>query len=768
MEQTTDIATMIWRDKYQLKELDGTPIDKTPDDTWRRVAKALALGEKTEELQVAHEAMFYDVMASGEFSPAGRIIAGAGSGRRVTLSNCFTMGTIPDSMDGIFTHLREAALTMQQGGGIGYDFSTLRPKGAPVKGVAADSSGPLTFMDVWDAMCRTIMSAGSRRGAMMATMRCDHPDIEAFIEAKRDPLKLRMFNLSVLVTDAFMRAVRDDSPWRLHFEDRHGETLVERTVSARELWDKIMRSTYDFAEPGVIFIDRVNQDHNLSYLETIATTNPCGEKPMGPYASCLLGSVNLAKLVKRAFRADASLDYNRLEYVVSVAIRAMDNVIEVGGFPLEAQRQKAMEDRQLGLGVTGLADALVMLNIRYGSTRAVEFVHKAMGFIANAAYTESIRLAKEKGPFPTFDADKFLSEYHFANRMLSEAQKAGVRKVGIRNGLLLSIAPTGTISLYAGNVSSGIEPIFAGEYTRTVLQPDGSKKNVRVVDYALAAWEAQMDEDLDDLFPPAWVTAQELKPAEHVRMQAAAQRFVDSSISKTVNCPEDISFEDFKSVYELAYESGCKGCTTYRPNAITGSILTVDKPKEADPAPETAEPPETSDDGLLARPEALPGATYKIEVGSNKAVYLTISDMVIDGATRPFEIFLRSSDPTHDEWMAALARMISAIMRRPHSAAFVPDELRRIHSTTTGGFWKGRGYQPSIVAAIGLKIKEHMEAGGPGEVKPAPRKIAVPEAMTIPYGQSPTGPSCKNCGSFNVKMESGCFQCLECGDSKCG
>lgn len=474
---------------------------------------------------------------------------------------------------------------MQQGGGIGYDFSTLRPKGAEVKGVAADASGPLSFMDVWDAMCRTVMSAGSRRGAMMATMRVDHPDIEAFIEAKRDPLKLRMFNLSVLITDDFMEAVKNGDAWRLHFENRRGETLMEKWVEARDLWKKIMRNTYDFAEPGVIFIDRVNRDHNLGYLETIATTNPCGEKPMGPYASCLLGSVNLAKLIEHAFQPNATLNYPLLQGVVRTAIRMMDNVIDVGNFPLEAQKEKAQQDRQLGLGVTGLADALIMCGMTYGSPEAVKWTEDTMELIAVEAYRASVALAKEKGPFPTFNADEFLNPTRFAGRMLPADLQADIRAHGVRNGLLLSIAPTGTISMFAGNVSSGIEPVFAFEFERKVLQPDGSHTIQTVRDYAVSAYEEYCKTTLLDFdsknLPPQFVSTQTLEPSAHVHMQAAAQKWIDSSISKTVNCPEDIAFEDFQEVYLTAFDLGCKGCTTYRPNDVTGSILSVkEAPKE--------------------------------------------------------------------------------------------------------------------------------------------------------------------------------------------
>src|SRR5262244_2959087 len=333
MPSVAAISQQIWDMKYRLKSADGAPVDKTIEDTWRRVATALAEPERDRAVWTER---FYEALRDFQFLPAGRVVAGAGTARNVTLFNCFVMGAIPDDMSGIFTHLREAALTLQQGGGIGYDFSTLRPKGAPVKSLGAEASGPLSFMDVWDAMCRTIMSAGYRRGAMMATMRCDHPDIEAFIDAKREPGRLRMFNLSVLVTDAFMKAVEEDAPWELHF----GGT-VAKVLPARELWDKIMRATYAYAEPGVIFIDRINRRNNLWYCEQITATNPCGEQPLPPYGACLLGSMNLARFVENPFTLEAHLDTEALARLVPDAVRLMDNIIDISEFPLEQQKDEA-------------------------------------------------------------------------------------------------------------------------------------------------------------------------------------------------------------------------------------------------------------------------------------------------------------------------------------------------------------------------------------------------------------------------------------------
>src|SRR4051812_3381975 len=364
MATVASISQQIWDMKYRLKGPSGEPVDKTIEDTWRRVAAACAVPEREPQKWAER---FYAAMQDFQFMPAGRVIAGAGAERTVTLFNCFVMGQIGDDMGSIFAHLREAALTMQQGGGIGYDFSTLRPRGAPVKGVGADASGPLSFMDVWDAMCRTIMSAGSRRGAMMATLRCDHPDIESFIEAKREPGRLRMFNLSVLVTDAFMDAVKEDAPWNLVFD---GVTV--KTLQARALWDQIMRATYAYAEPGVIFIDRINRQNNLWYCEQISATNPCGEQPLPPYGACDLGSINLARLVVNPFEADAHLDIERLRTIVPLAVRMLDNVIDISRFPLSQQDHEAKAKRRIGLGVTGLADALIQVGIRYGTPKAVE------------------------------------------------------------------------------------------------------------------------------------------------------------------------------------------------------------------------------------------------------------------------------------------------------------------------------------------------------------------------------------------------------------
>src|SRR5215475_4843962 len=563
MAVVASISQQIWDMKYRLRAVSGEVIDNTIEDTWRRVAAALAAPERD---GAAWTERFYAALADFKFLPAGRVVAGAGGSRSVTLFNCFVMGVIPDDMGGIFAHLREAALTMQQGGGIGYDFSTLRPRGAPVKGVGADASGPLSFMDVWDAMCRTIMSAGYRRGAMMATLRCDHPDIEDFIEAKKEAGRLRMFNLSVLVTDAFMKAVEDNAPWELGFEG-----AVWKVLPARELWDKIMRATYAYAEPGVIFIDRINRRNNLWYCEEINATNPCGEQPLPPYGACLLGSINLASLVEDPFTPEARLDLDRLRRLVPDCVRMMDNVIDISRFPLPQQQEEARQKRRIGLGVTGLADALILCGLRYGSPAAVAATEGWLAAIEREAYLASTDLAAEKGPFPLFDRDRYLAGETVAG--LDEEVRGRIAQSGVRNALLTSVAPTGTISLFADNISSGIEPVFSFRHTRNMLMPDGTRREEEVSDYAYRLFRRLKGEFAP--LPDYFVDAQVLSPEDHVVMQAAVQRHVDSSISKTINLPGEIPFDSFNDVYRQAYALGCKGCTTYRPNEVTGAVLAV-------------------------------------------------------------------------------------------------------------------------------------------------------------------------------------------------
>ena len=748
------ISQQIWDMKYRLKDQNGAFLEHTVEDTWRRIAVALS---KAEANPKKWESIFYDSLTDFKFLPAGRIIAGSGTARNVTLFNCFVMGVIPDSMSGIFDMLKEAALTMQQGGGIGYDFSTIRPKGSIVKGIAADASGPVSFMDVWDSMCRTIMSAGSRRGAMMATMRCDHPDIEEFIAAKSDSKKLRMFNLSVLVSDAFMEALKKGEDWRLTFNEK-----IHKVIKAADLWDKIMRATYNYAEPGVIFIDRINEANNLRYCETITATNPCGEQPLPPYGACLLGSINLARLVEYPFGENAHLDVSQLENLVATAVRMMDNVIEVSQFPLEVQKLEALNKRRIGLGVTGLADALLMVGLRYGSDEAVEKTEEWMKLIARASYKASINLAKEKGAFSLFDPEKLIASGNM--KQMDDDIKQAVRKFGIRNALLTSIAPTGTISLYAGNVSSGIEPVFAYSYTRKVLQNDGSHIEEEVVDYAVQMWR---DKFGDAQLPDYFVSAQNLTPSDHVKMQAAAQKWVDSSISKTINCPEDISFDDFKEVYMQAYDTGCKGCTTYRPNEVTGSVLSV--------ASEEKSKSEKEIDGEviymsepLERPNTLDGNTYKLRwPDSEHAIYVTINDIIVNDQRRPFEVFINSKNMEHFAWTVGLTRMISAVFRRGGDVSFVVDELKAVFDPR-GGAWVNGKYIPSILAAIGGILEEHMVKIGFITNSDETLSHQKDDSLKVEKLKRFKQKSCTSCGQFDLQMIEGCMTCRSCGYSKCG
>ncbi len=773
MHPVASISQQIWDMKYRFKTPDGDPVDKTIEDSWRRVARALAEPEQDPAFWADR---FYHAMEDFRFLPAGRILAGAGTERSVTLFNCFVMGEIPDDMGGIFEHLKEAALTMQQGGGIGYDFSTLRPKGAPVKGVGADASGPLTFMDVWDAMCRTIMSAGYRRGAMMATMRCDHPDIEAFIDVKQEAGRLRMFNLSVLVTDAFMAAVREDAPWELSFNG-----VAYNSVSARDLWDRIMRATYAYAEPGVIFIDRINRLNNLHYCESISATNPCGEQPLPAYGACLLGSVNLARLVSAPFTDDAGVDMEQLAEIVAIAVRMMDNVTDVSRFPLEAQAREARAKRRIGLGVTGLGDALIMCGARYGSEQAVRLTESWFAAMRRHAYLASADLAAEKGAFSLYDANKFLSGENILG--LDADVRERIAEHGLRNALLTSIAPTGTISLFADNVSSGIEPVFSYIYRRNVLMPDGSHREEDVTDYAYRLFRRAKGETAP--LPDCFVNAQDLSPGDHVVMQAAAQKYIDSSISKTINVPVDLPFDVFKDVYEQAYDLGCKGCTTYRPNEVTGSVLsTVEDASDEHPSePELplGQPIPKPDDvyeagGVvymtqpLNRPEELPGSTYKLKwPDSDHAIYVTLNDIVQDGRRRPFEVFINSKNMEHYAWTVGLTRMISAVFRRGGDVSFVVEELKAVFDPR-GGQWMDGKYVPSLLAALGEVIERHMVQIGflPAAIGPAKadRKEIDEERRVV--GLNGAFRQCPKCAQPSLIRQEGCDVCTSCGYSKCG
>lgn len=589
---TMEVSRYVWESKYRHRAGERI-IDRTVSDSWQRMARAVARAEGAD--RGAWQTTFLSILNGFRFLPGGRIQAGAGAGLRVTLFNCFVMGEIEDSMDGIFRALREGALTMQQGGGVGYDFSTLRPRGMRARGVGAIASGPVSFMALWDAMCATVLSTGSRRGAMMATLRCDHPDIEEFIAAKQIPAALRHFNLSVQVTDAFMAAVRADEFWPLVFPVAIGDSgdivlrewpghqgavpcRVHRRLKARDLWLTILRSTYHFAEPGVLFIDRINRLNNLNYCERITATNPCGEIPLPHYGACNLGSINLTQFVHEPFSPTARIDEVALASTTQIATRFLDDVTDVSRFPLRRQAEAAHRTRRIGLGVTGLADALIMLGLDYGKQRARAVAAGIMRTVCHAAYRTSVDLAAEKGAFPSFRKADYLQGSFIA--ALPTGIRDGIARHGIRNSHLLAIAPTGSISLLANNVSSGIEPVFAGAYRRNVLDANGAVQAFQMTDYAVALWRRTKAKS--QALPPAFRCATDLSPNEHLQMQAALQPFVDNSISKTINVAEDCSFDAFRGIYDAAYYLGLKGCTTFRSTPARRAVLaTTDEGIEA-------------------------------------------------------------------------------------------------------------------------------------------------------------------------------------------
>ncbi|WP_455200940.1 adenosylcobalamin-dependent ribonucleoside-diphosphate reductase [Kaarinaea lacus] len=582
-----ELSKLVWDRNYRYRD-QTREFDETINDTWQRISRTLAKLESKDKK--FWQQQYYQAISDFTFLPGGRIQAGCGTQHKVTLFNCFVMGTIEDSIDGIFNALKEGALTMQLGGGVGYDFSTLRPEGMPANVTGRVASGPVSFMHTWDAMCKTVLSSGNRRGAMMATLRCDHPDIETFIDAKKDKASLRNFNLSVLITDAFMDAVKQQQDWPLVFPVTDKSSIIDKsdivyrtwsdsknkipckiikTVSATALWEKITRASYDYAEPGILFIDRINEYNNLYYREIIAATNPCGEIPLPAYGACNLGSLNLTRFIDNAFSEHCKFDENAFVATVKTAVRMLDNVIDLSDYPLQAQQEQAHGSRRIGLGITGLADAFVMLGYRYGDKASHEWTRHLMQTLTHEAYLSSIALARERGPFPFFDKEKYLKSRFI--RSLPNTIHSEIEKYGIRNSHLIAIAPTGTISLLANNVSSGIEPIFNLSYERTVLNGDGSAAKYTMEDYAYHCWREK--NKTADTIPGVFITAHQLEPQVHIEMQSLIQRYVDNAVSKTINIPQDYAYDEYKRLYMLAYEKGLKGCTTFRPNPVTGEIL---------------------------------------------------------------------------------------------------------------------------------------------------------------------------------------------------
>jgi len=748
--ERSEFANYIWEQKYKA------PQDATIDDSFKRVAKVLSEGDSD------FESSLYEELASGRFVPAGRIFAGAGVPGKYTLFNCFVSSTIEDSMEGIFNVVKEAAITQKYGGGIGFDFSTIRPAKSKIHDSTAPASGPLSFMRVFDTMCSTVMSGNSRRGAMMGILNVSHPDILDFIKIKgsnsvidkvedtntRRELysnfgNLRNFNISVGITDTFIEAVRKDQFWDLQFDG-----VVYNTIAARVLWDQILNQTYKYSEPGIFFVDTVNKLNNLSYTEKIATTNPCGEQGLPSNGNCNLGAINLSRFVTNPFTTDARFDEVLLQKTVKIAVRALDNVIDVTQYPIPEQEKEGKNKRRIGLGIMGLATVFQMLGCTYGDSDSSAHTNFIMKRIANYAYAESANIAKEKGAFPLYDREAILKAPFVRNKLTTNVRD-DISKYGLRNGVILTVAPTGTTALAFGdNCTSGIEPAFALSYSRNVRIGGGDEyKSYDIEDYGVRLFK--------HLYPgleiPKHVmdsVTEHLTITDHLDILENVQYWIDASVSKTINVPQSYSFEDFKSVYESAYDRKCKGCTTYRPSDVRGSILST---APAENKKETAIVPIVSVD---KRPSVLDSKTYYIPAwpDDNCSRYVTIADLE-DG--RPWEIFIATKATTSSAETMALARIISALMRRTDDVSYIADVLSEVHSPT-GGSWIDGKYIPSLPAAYGAILKRHIEKKHDIFVNKEKKTVAV------------KGKLCNHCGEYSLISQDGCNQCLNCGYSKCG
>lgn len=776
------------------------------EELYRRVARALASVER-EDLREPLEAKFLDNLRLGAIG-AGRIMSAAGTDIQATLINCFVqpVGDCIQGVDdagypGIYEALREAAETMRRGGGVGYDFSRIRPRGALVKGTASMASGPCSYINVFDQSCSTVESAGARRGAQMGVLRIDHPDVLDFITAKRTPGRWNNFNVSVGVPDGFMKAVEADADWELIHEATPGKELVEqgayqrsdgqwvyRKVRARELWDTIMTSAYDFAEPGILFLDQINTDNNLHYAEKIQATNPCGEQPLPPYGCCDLGPIILTRFVRNPFgiHGDAQFDFDAFEASVATQVRALDNVLDLTFWPLDQQRAESSAKRRIGVGFTGMGNTLAMLKLRYDREDGRTMAVKIAEHMRNAAYRASVELAKEKGAFPKFKADGYLKEGTFASRLPEDIKKA-IRKHGIRNSHLLSIAPTGTVSLaFADNASNGIEPPFSWTYTRRKREADGSKSEYVVEDYAWRLFKT-LGGDVNQL-PEYFVSAMDMAAGDHVAMMEAVQPFIDTAISKTVNVPQDYPYDDFKNLYLQAWHSRLKGLATYRPNSILGAVLEVPvAPKAEAPAPTLPVPAPALDPMrtmIESRPKgSLSAVAEKLEYWTqegHKALYLIVSFLPIpDGrggtVERAIEFFMPvGQSGESQQWITASMRLLSLAARGGFLERALSD-MRKVAwdrgPVRLGFHTKDDGtrvplWHDSEVAAIAYAIQNILAQ------RVAPLQQVLPleepdgaESAGAVHAMPPTmaGKKCHECGAHAVIRKDGCDYCTQCG-----
>ncbi len=784
------------------------------DEVFVRVARALASVERPER-RAEIEAMFLDNMRQGAIG-AGRIMSAAGAGIQATLINCFVQpvgdciqGTDDEGFPGIYEALRESAETMRRGGGVGYDFSRIRPKGADVKATASTASGPCSYINVFDQSCSTVESAGARRGAQMGVLRIDHPDVLEFITAKRTPGRWNNFNVSVGVSDAFIQAVSENAQWDLVHKAKPSADLIAqgahqradglwvyRSISAKELWDTIMQSAYDFAEPGILFLDKINSDNNLAYCETINATNPCGEQPLPSYGCCDLGPIILPRFVQHPFHftGPARFDFERFQRAVAIQVRMLDNVLDLTWWPLPQQQKESADKRRIGVGFTGLGNALTMLSLKYNSDAGREMAARIAQTMRDAAYEASIELAKEKGAFPLFRAQDYLAKGSFASRLPSDIQNK-IRQFGIRNSHLISIAPTGTVSLaFADNASNGIEPAFSWTYTRKKREADGSTREYTVEDHAWRLYHALGGKD--DALPESFVSALEMSAQDHIAMMQAVQPFIDTAISKTVNVAADYPFDDFKDLYLQAWRHGLKGLATYRPNNILGAVLETTV-GQSQPASDAATAPQTAPQEpvlvdpmrsvIEKRPKgALDAVAEKIEYWTQegrKTLYLIVSFLPLpspDGngtIDRAIEFFMPvGQSGESQQWITSSMRMLSLAARGGFLSRAL-DDMRKV-AWDRGPVRYGTVKRPdgshapmwhdSEVAAIAYAIQNILAHRARAHVRPK-MTGACAEVAEVASLSSMSGKKCPACGAYAMIKKDGCEFCTQCGElGACG